>query len=593
MGLSWQAWITLGVVTLIFLALLREWARPEVIMMGGLVVLMATGVLPPEQALQGFASPALFTIAALLIITAGIQRTDALRIVHRWLTFSGDRVHEGQVLGRILPVTALLASFINNTPLVAFWIPILQDLAERYGLALSRMLLPLNYATIVGGMITLVGTSTNLVASQVLEQHGLPPFGLFDLTPVGLPVAVVAVAFLLLVGHRLLPARSSSNDAEETEAFQFELRVRPGGGLGGKTVREAGLRALGRAYLAHIQRDGEVLGPVGPEDRLQDGDVLTFVGDPAMMDRLLRRPGLERVMTSRRTGSAGPPAVLPLYEAVVSDTSVLVGRSLKEVRFRERFGGVVVAIRRRGERIDGGLGTVPLKVGDVLLIEAPPGFDHRWKNGGEFYLVVRRDRPYASVPERGPVALLWLAAAVAGHLALDLPLVVTTMIAAGGMVMTRCLEYEHLRHVVRPGLLVTIAAGLGIAQAIESSGLAATIGRGVQMVGYSTGLLGLLVALYIATVLVTELVTNAAAVAFMMPIALNLAKSVGLDPRPLAVLVTIGASAGFISPIGYQTNLMVMGIGRYRVQDFVRVGLPLSLLVGVTAISVVLWQVGN
>lgn len=589
MDLSWQAWVTLAVVGAVLLALLREWARPEVVMMAGLVALMVTGVLSPEQAFSGFSSPALFTIAALLVVAAGVQRTDALRVVDRWLRFSGEEVQEGQLLRRILPVTAVLSAFINNTPLVAFWIPKLQELAERHRLSTSRLLLPVSYAAIVGGTVTLAGTSTNLVASGILQQHGLAPFGFFELTYVGLPVAVVVVAFLVLVGYRLLPARLPPQDRPAPESFQFELRVSPGGGLAGKTIRDAGLRALGQAYLAHITRAGRVLGPVSPDDLLEEGDVLTFVGDPAVMDRLLSTPGLERVVSQREQ----PQGTLPLYEAVVSDSSMLVGRSLKEVRFRETFGGVALAIRRRGERIAGGLGNVPIRVGDVLLVEAPPAFEQRWNHQtGEFFLVARRDRPFASTPQRAPVALLWLGGALCAHLALKIPLVVAAMLAAGGMVVSNCLDYHQLRHAVRPSMLVTIAAAMGIGRAIELSGLAGALGRTLLGVGDSWGPVGLVATLYASIALVTELVTNAAAVAFMLPVALSAAEALALDPRPVAVLVTVGASASFISPFGYQTNLMVMGIGGYAFRDYLRIGLPTSLLAGLTAVTLALWRIG-
>ncbi|MDQ7041237.1 MAG: SLC13 family permease [Rhodothermus sp.] len=587
-ALGWQAWVTLAAIVVMVVALVREMARPDLIFLGTLGGLLLTGVLTPQEAFAGFSNPAVLTIAALFVVAAGLQRTEALAFVDR-LLFPRHAAIGLAVLRLMAPVSALSA-FLNNTPIVAMLMPRVQQWAARHNVAPSKLLLPLSYAAIVGGMITLIGTSTNLVISGLMIQAGLPGLRMFDLLWVGLPVTVTVILFFALVGHRLLPDRRCDQGSfeEGLRDCLFELRVTPGGHLEGKTVEEAGLRALGEAYLVHIRRGGRVI-PAAPEQTLQGGDLLTFVGSARMIERLLERTGLERALPAVEED---PTQALPLFEAVVAPSSNLVGKTLREVQFREQYGGVVLGIQRQGQRIVGSLGRIPIEAGDLLLIEARDGFDRRWNaRRDEFYLVAPRspERPRPR-PRHAPVAL----AIFVGMVLLAglgwMPLVTAAFAAALGMVLTRCLSGNEARQALDLQVLVVIAAALGIGQAVSHSGLATALGHGLVTLTAELGPMAALAMLYLATMTLTELFTNNAAAALMLPVALAVATELGLEPRAFAITVAVAASASFLTPIGYQTNLMVMSAGGYRFHDYLRAGAPVAALVfivGLTMISLI------
>lgn len=586
-ALGWQAWITLAAIAAMVVALVREVARPDLIFLGTLGLLLLTGVLTPQEAFAGFSNPAVLTIAALFVVAAGLQRTEALAFVDRLLF--PQRPSTAQAVFRIMVPVSALSAFLNNTPIVAMLMPRVQQWAARHNLAPSKLLIPLSYAAIVGGMITLIGTSTNLVISGLMIQAGLPGLRLFDLTWVGLPVAVAVILFFTLLGHRLLPdRRHEQGDFEEgLRECLFELRVTPAGTLEGKTVEEAGLRALGEAYLVHIRRSGRVI-PAAPEQVLQGGDVLTFVGSARMIEQLLERDGLERALPSVEENAA---QTLPLFEAVVAPSSTLVGKTLREVQFREQYGGVVLGIQRQGQRIVGSLGRIPIEAGDLLLIEARNGFDRRWNaRRDEFYLVAPRspERPRPR-PRHAPVALAIFAGMVLLAALGWVPLVTAAFAAALGMVLTRCLSGREARQALDLQVLVVIAAALGIGQAVDRSGLAAALGHGLVAMTADLGPVAALAVLYLVTMALTELFTNNAAAALMLPVALAVAGELELEPRAFAITVAVAASASFLTPIGYQTNLMVMSAGGYRFRDYLKAGTPVAALVFAVGLTMIAW----
>lgn len=587
--MAWEAWITLGVIAGLVVALVREIARPDVIVMGALGALMVSGVVTPEQAFAGFSNPAVITIAALYVVAAGVHRTGVLASLDRWLL--PDPVRLPSLLLRIMAPVAALSSFLNNTPVVAMFIPRLQDVAERTGIPASKLLMPLSFAAIAGGMTTLLGTSTNLIASGLLLEAGYPGYSIFEFAWIGVPAVLFTVVYLAFIGHRFLPNSKTRgrNGAVRDRDYQFELRVGPSSSLAGKSIADAELRALRDAYLVHIHRDGRWIGPATPDEVLYPGDVLTFSGQPAAMERLLQRTGLERTVNG--LAQTGPQDELPLYEAVVSSTSNLIGRTLKQVGFREHYQGVVLAIHRQNEQIRGALGNIPLKPGDLLLVEARDGFDKRWNHGqGDFYLVAPKRRAPQPLSRKAPIALGLMVAMILLNVLGVMPLAAAAFAAALGMVVLGCLRGAELRRSVDVSVMVTIAAAFGIGQAVEASGLASFVAHGIVQVVPSLGIFAVLVALYLATQLLTEIITNSAAVVLMVPIALAAGVDVGVDPRALALCVTIAASASFLSPLGYQTNLMVMGVGGYRVKDYIRTGFPISLGVMAIALTVVYWK---
>ncbi|PSQ88212.1 MAG: SLC13 family permease [Bacteroidetes bacterium QS_8_64_10] len=590
MGLSGDAWITLGVIVGMIAALLREVTRPALIVLGALLALLVTGVLTPEEGLAGFSNSAVLTIGSLYVVAAGIQQTGALSFFDRVLgrsSLGGEPPALPVTLFRLMVPTALLSGFINNTPVVATLIPRVQEWGREHGIAPSRLLMPLSFASIVGGMTTLIGTSTNLIVSGMMEAEGYAGLGLFDLTAVGVPVALGVLAYFIVAGHRLLPDRASEEHTVEEEAqnYLFEVRVTPEAAFEGQTVEEAGLRSLGDAYLVHVQR-GEHVVQATPDEVLQAGDVLTFTGSVRRLEALLRRDGFERTVAA--FGRNGQQA-LPLYEAVVAASSGMVGKTLREVDFRENYEGVVLAIQRKDEQMSGALGRVEIQPGDLLLVEAENGFDEQWQTQpDEFYLATPRESDRAPVhPEKAPWALGLFGAMILAAAFKLLPIVVAAILAAVGMVVVGGLNLESAREAVNLPVLVVISAAFGLGRAVEKTGLADMVAHDLLGWVAPMGALAVVAALYVLTNVLTELVTNQAAAVLMTPVALSVAGDAGLPPTPLAVTVAIAASASFLTPIGYHTNLMVMSPGGYRVRDYTRTGLPVSLLVMALALTAI------
>ncbi|HIG74530.1 MAG TPA: SLC13 family permease [Bacteroidetes bacterium] len=565
-------------------ALVRSWARTDLVLMGSLGLLLLAGVLTPEAAFAGFSNPAVISIGALFVVAAGVDRTGALGFLDGLLRPRGRRI--GPAVVRLFVPTAILSGVLSNTPVVAMLIPRVQAWAREMGISASKLLIPLSTAAIVGGWLTLIGTSTNVVVHGLMQAEGLDGFSFFDVTWVGVPAALAVAAWYALIGHRLLPDREGADPASGQD-YRFELRVAPDAPFLGQTVEAASLRTLGSAYLARVRRGEDVFDAL-PETTMLPGDVLEFAGDASAHDALIARPGLER---KAPTVDDEGREDLPLFEVVVAPGSRLVGETLKSVDFRERYGGVVLAIRRREGQVEGGLGNVPIRAGDLLLVEGRGALKNRLGARAEDFALVSPVDTLRPITSRAPVALALLAGMI-GLVAFNvLPLATAAFAAALGMVVTGCLRGPAIFRALDGKVLLVIAAALGIGKAVETTGLAAIAALGVEAVGAWAGPVGALAAIYLASNLLAELITNKASAALMVPVALAVAADLGSEPTAFCVAVAVGSAASFLTPIGYQTNLMVMSAGGYRYTDFTRAGAPVSLIVGVITVAVcsVVW----
>jgi len=562
-------------------------------------------VVSPDEAFAGFSNSAVLTVGALYIVAGGVQHTDALSRLDRVLFARSSGI--GGVLARFMVPTSFLSGLLNNTPIVAMLTPRLQEWADEQNIPASKLMIPLSYAAITGGMMTLVGTSTNLIVAGLMEAEGYEPLHLFDVTWIGVPAALVVIAYFVLGGHRLLPDRGTSAPAVERELGQnmFEVKVAAESPLVGQTVVEAGLRDLGDAYLTHVRRSDQVL-QARPELVLEQGDVLAFNGNLAARERLLERPGLQRPLPHPDNHHDDPARyeTLPLYEAVIAESSDLVGTTLGEANFREQYQGVVLGIQRQDEPVTSPVGTTELQAGDLLIVEAPDDFEERWSSGSreEFYLVAPRDgQARRAAPEdeeddadrsaRAPLALALTGGMVLAAATGLVPIVTAAFIAALVMILTGCITSPEAQRALNVQVLVVIAAALGIGKAIETTGLARAAAQSVLSVTEGFGPVAVLAALYLLTNLLTEIITNNAAAVLMLPIAMAAASSLGAPPIAFGLIVAVAASASFLTPIGYQTNLMVMSPGGYRFSDYARVGWPVTLLVMTTSVTVIslLW----
>ena len=574
---TWQAWYTLGVLVLMVWGLVRSVARTDLVLLGALGLVLVAGVLDPAQAFAGFSNPAVVAIAALFVVAAGVDRTGALGLLDAALQPRSSR--PGPALFRLMLPTALVSGVLNNTPVVAMLIPRIQAWAREGGPPASKLMIPLSTAAIVGGWLSLIGTSTNVVVHGLVQAEGLSGFSFFTLTWVGVPAVLLVVAYYALVGHRLLP-EGDPGPAPADRGYQFDLRIAASSPDVGRTVEAAGFRTLGTAYLARIQRDGNVR-PASPDAVLLEGDVLSFVGGASAIDALLARPGLERTAPAAGVDASN----LHLFEVVVAPGSVLDGRTLRDVDFRERYGGVVLALRRKGEDVDGGLGRVPLRAGDLLLVEGGPGLEGRLGRSSDDFVLVAPVDSERLATSRAPVALFILVATIGLAATNVLPLATATFAGALAMVATGCLRGQALRRAVDVPVLLVIGAALGLGQAVETTGLAALAATAIEGVAVA-GPVATLFVVYVVSNVLAELITNKASAVLMLPVALAVAADLGVDWTPFAVAVAVGSAASFLTPIGYQTNLMVMSAGGYRYTDFTRAGLPVSLIVMAVTVGV-------
>ncbi|MDA0282675.1 MAG: SLC13 family permease [Planctomycetota bacterium] len=581
--MPWEAWFTVGVVSLLIMGLARNWGPPDLLALGTLTVLIVVGKLSgstrlptPEDAVSNFGSTALITVGVLFVIVTGLTQTGAMHLLSQRVLGRPNSERKAQL--RLLPPVAALSAFLNNTPIVAMFLPVVDDLCRKTGISQSRLFLPLSYAATFGGLCTLIGTSTNLIINGEIVRAGLEPLGMFELSWVGVPCAVAGMVYILVFSRILLPDRRPAISlSDDPRRYTVEMTVLPGGPLVGRSVEKAGLRHLPGLFLAEIARTDEVIPAVAPHEKLQAGDRLVFVGIIESVVDLKKIRGL--VPADEQAANVNVPATQRcLIEAVVSDRCPLIGKTIRDGQFRSTYNAAVLAIARGGERINAKLGDVVLQPGDTLLLESHTAFEKQQRNSQDFFLVSRVENSAPIRHGQAGIALAILAAMVAVVTVDLLDIMTAAMLAAGLMVLTKCCTGSEGRRSVDISLLLMIGSALGIGKAMDTTGAAESIAE--TLIGFAGGSeRAVLIAIYLVTMLFTELITNNAAAVLMFPIALESAKKLGVDdPKPFIVAVMIAASAAFITPFGYQTNLMVYGPGGYRYSDFVRFGLPLSLL---------------
>ena len=589
MGL--EAVVVLVVLVATITALAREVAAPPALMLGAVVVLLLVGVLSPEQAFAGLSNPATLTIAGLFVVARTVRdhaRIDHLveRVLGGGKPAGGRPGVRSALLRLPLPVLGM-SSVLNNIPLVATLAPVVRSWAERHGVATTYLLMPLSFAAILGGLLTTIGTATNLVVSGLVASAGHEAFGFFEVTWVGLPLAVVGVVVMVALAPRVLPDRRSPHEQMSSgeRDFAVRLQVAADGPLHHATVEEAGLRDLRATFLASLTREGHEIAPVAPDTLLLGGDVLTFVGRVDDVRDLLARPGLveaEHPQTALLDGDGHA-----MHECVLGSASPLVGRTLKEVSFRGRYGGAVVAIHRAGQRMDAKLGTVELHQGDALLVLADDRFDERWQGRPDFAVIVPDGGHLSERSPRELFVVLTVLAMVGLSASGLVPIVTSVLGAVAVLVGTRTIAFRRALDSLNLDVLLIVAAAIGLGTAMQVSGLAGVVASGVATASDAGGLLLALTLVVVGTIVLTELVTNVAAAGIMVPIALDVAGRVDADPTGFAVAVAIAASASFLTPIGYQTNTIVYGLGGYRFGDYWRLGAPLTASVLAVTLLVV------
>lgn len=578
--IGWQGVFTIAVVAATLAMLLWERFTPDRVLMMAAGALMVSGVLTPAEALSGFWNPGVLTVAVLFVLVAALKTTGAIRWIGDWMLGRSGSAFRTQA--RLIAISGPLSAFINNTPVVATATAAVEHWSRRSGVSPSRLLLPMNYATILGGMTTLLGTSTNLIVAGLVVTAGLPALDLFAPFEVGLAVLVAGSLYLLTVGRWLLPERQPVfQQAADVHEYAVEMLVEADGAVSGQTIASAGLRQLAGSYLVELHREGRTHPAVSPDMRLQGADRLVFIGGTNAIAELRAIPGL-RPATDQLFKLAGD-GERKLVEVVLSAYNPAVGRTLVQCGFRKRYNAAVLAISRRGQRLHHKPGAVEIQAGDTLLVETDEEFIGIHGNSSDFLVVTEIGTPARIDGRRATATLGILGLMVLANTLLGVPILWSAVAAAVAVLVARCVSLRELRDSLDLRLIAVIASSFALGAAIDKTGVADMVadalGNWANADPFWT-----LVFLYVVTVLFTELLTNNAAAVLMFPIGLAAANQLGVDPMPFVMAVMIGASAGFMSPIGYQTNLMIYGPGGYRFLDYVRVGAPLSLVTGLAAL---------
>ncbi|MGH7139724.1 MAG: SLC13 family permease, partial [Pirellulales bacterium] len=565
--------VTLLDLGLVFALLLWSRLSADVVLVGGVALLLFLGILEPREALAGLANEAMVTVGVLYVVGAGVRQTGGVDWIANHL-FGRPQSAVNAVARLTLP-TAGLSAFMNNTPLVAMLIPAVADWSKKHRIAASKLMIPLSYAAILGGTCTLIGTSTNLVvdgqikeaakrdiaadikngmseaeATQKFERETrLPARGLrmFDITWVGLPAALIGCAFIVGTSWWLLPdRRPAMSNLEDPRSYTIEMLVEPDSPLVSKTIEEAGLRHLPGAYLVEVDREGFVLAAVSPNERLRANDRLVFVGVVDSVIDLQKMRGLVPA-TDQVFKLTAPRTSRCLIEAVVSNSCPMVGKTIRDGRFRSIYNAAVIAVARNGERINKKIGDIVLRPGDTLLLEAHPSFADQQRNSRDFFLVSRLED---SQPPRHDRAVLALAILVGMVLLASLTsagMFKAALLAGGLMIATRCSSISLARRSIDWEVLLAIAASFAIGAALEKTEAAKMIADSLIATAGGNAWASLAV-VYFVTLVATELITNNAAAALMFPMAIATARGVNASAMPFVIVVMMAASAGFATP---------------------------------------------
>jgi di/tricarboxylate transporter len=583
--MGWEGWFSIAITTLCFTTLALTRYSADIVMVGGLTLLLLAGVLSPEQALSGLANEGMVTVGVLYVVVAGLRETGGIGWIVHSVLGRPRSLQRAQI--RLMAPVAVISAFLNNTPVVAMFIPAISDWAKRNSLSVSKLMIPLSYASIAGGTCTLIGTSTNLVVNGLLiRETGSAGLSMLELAWIGVPVMLMVFIFILLGSKWLLPERipaiSRYDDARE---YTVEMLVENGSKLSGKSIEEAGLRQLPGMFLIEIDRQGQIMPAVSSYEVLRDGDRLIFAGVIESVVDLQKTQGLTPASKQiYKLGSSRQDRVL--VEAVVSDSCPLAGKSVCKGRFRNFYNAVIIAVARNGKRVQQKIGDIVLRPGDTLLLESHHSFAEQQRNSRDFFLVSEIEGTNPPQYQKAMLAMTILVLMILAVTTGWLSMLKASLLAAGLMILTRCTTGREARRSVDWQILIVIAASFGLGSALHSTGAAESIAA--LLIDFAGGSTGISLALmFFVTALLSAVATNNAAAVIMFPIALTTASNLGVSVMPFVITLMVAASTSFATPIGYQTNLMVYGVGGYRFSDYLRIGVPLTILVGLMTILLV------
>lgn len=547
--------------------------------------LLILGIVKPEEGIAGFSNKATVTVAAMFILSAGLFKTGAVSYLGKITTLVFKKNYW---LGLITVMVAVgfFSAFINNTPVVAVFIPIMLGVTKEIKVSASKLLMPMSFASMFGGVCTLIGTSTNILVSSIAEERGQPAFSMFEIAPLGLIMFTVGSIYMLTIGIRLIPDRRAEGDLIESfnlQEYIAEVVLLEDAASVGKAIKDAPITKEIDIAIVEIQREDEMITLPSSDFVLQKGDILRIRCDLEKFNKIQARTGVLFKSQFKWHDEDFETAEIKLVEVVIAPNSDLVGKSLEDLQFRERFGAIVLALRHRGKLMREKISEAKLSAGDAMLLEVKTDRYNQLRQSPSFVIISEIERPVYRKSKLIPALLIVAGVILTATLGIA-PIVVSSIIGAILLVLVGCLKMEEAYQAIEWRIIFLLAGVLTLEAAMENSGAAPLISSTIiSVVSKWGGLIALLSAFYLMTFIFTEMMSNNATAALLTPIAIATAKTLQVSPRPFLVAVMFAASASFMTPVGYQTNTLIYGPGQYRFADFLRVGTPLNLIFWVVA----------
>lgn len=576
-----DAYLVILTIFLTFLFAYKEWVRPSVGFLSAVLVFIVLGILPTEELLSGFSNPSIASIILLILLTAGIRKNFNIEYLFDKV-FKSARTYRSFLLLMMAQVS-VISSFMNNTPVVAAMTPYVFNWGKKKNISPSKLLIPLSFATICGGMITLIGTSTTLVLNGFLLDFGLPGLNTLNLFILGVSVTITFILFILLFGDKLLPDHTDLLEEfrKNKREYLVETTLSPFSNLVNKTIKEAGLRNLKGVYLVEIVRKSVTISPVEPTEVIESSDTLIFAGNTTDIVELVKT---DQGLTLPDPSINDSNGQINIMEAVISNGSSLVGKKVKDTDFRNRYDAAIVAIHRNGEKLSGKIGEIKISPGDLLLVYAGPNFRDRVDLYRDIYIVSNIKELFNPGRKKKnsliAIGLLAIVLLAFGFFSLFTSLLIIFTLMIGLGMITR----QDIKRDLDMNMIAILVLSLAMGQATISSGAANIISEMIMDVLMPLGPLGILCGLLILTTVLTSFITNVGAVAIAFPLAYSISTTMGISGEPFYLGIAFAASAAFITPIGYQTNLIVYGPGGYSFKDFFRIGIPVTMIYLITVI---------
>jgi di/tricarboxylate transporter len=578
-SLNPDQWVVIAVLILLIVFLYKGILNPTLSFFLAIVCLMVFGIISPKEILIGFSNEQIAVILMLILLGFAFEKSGLLDVLFR--SFFQRVRHQRGFVGRMSFLVGSFSAFLNNTPLVAMMMPYAQSWAQKNNISPSKLMIPLSYAAIFGGCVTLIGTSTNLVVNGLWQDQVIfpnrPSLNIFDFFIVGFPLMLLGWAYLTFFSKNLLPNRKNVLQLFDANSREYltEALIKPGSPIDGKTIEGAGLRNLKDIYLVEIIRPSGVLSPVAPAEILQPGDKLIFAGNTSGIRELINGD----------LGLSLPEHTAPnlkedveIKEIVISHNSGIINKNVRESDFRMKFNAAIIAIHRNGEKLKGKIGDVVLKPGDVLLILTGLGFEKRARETNDFYLISQLMEVHKFNATQNVILILGTLALIILSATGTVPLFNSLLVFIPVLVLSGILNLSEIKRKLDLNLALLITFALALGTAMTKTGTSDLFATQILLLFQDQNLFVLFLLIFFITNLFSSFLTNMTGVAIIFPIALSIAQNLGEDPIPFVLLVAFGAAANFLTPIGYQTNLMVFGPGGYKFRDYFKIGLPITLL---------------